>query len=537
MAATGWTASKAAANAKFGAKKYEEAITLYSTAIEELQAEAVPQPPSSRDAAILFANRAFCEQKLEQYGSALRDASSSIENDATYAKAFYRRGSANLFLGHTEEALADFRAAVKLEPKSREARQKLDMCRKAVRALLFSRAIETDDEPPVSEGMDQRIGSMADPGSDYAGPRLPSRDGEMYITPDFMDALLEWMRSGKIVHAKYAYWIVNTCLKLFRELPTLQDPVLQEGEHINVCGDTHGQFYDLLNLFSLAGKPSETNRFLFNGDFVDRGSWSVEVVLTLLGYKCLYPEHFLLHRGNHETTNMNKMYGFEGEVHKKFSENLMDLFTECFNFLPLGSCLHSSDDKSRVLVVHGGLFSTDGVTLDDLRKVNRNMQPPESGLMCEMLWSDPQPFPGRAPSKRGVGISFGPDVTHRFCDENSLDMVVRSHEVKEEGYLLEADGRLCTIFSAPNYCDQVGNKGAFIRFACENKGDQMKLEPAYTKFEAVPHPDLKPMAYANNFRSVSFSPPHLASCLDLTLLFCFVIRPVSCLDQHVHVDL
>jgi serine/threonine-protein phosphatase 5 len=373
------------------------------------------------------------------------------------------------------------------------------MCQKAVRALLFTRAIEVEDEPPVSEGMDDRIRGMADPNSDYAGPRLPTRDGEMYITRDFVEALLEWMKSGKLLHAKYAFWIVMQALKIFRDLPSLQDPVLEAGKHINVCGDTHGQFYDLLNLFSIGGAPSEENMYLFNGDFVDRGSWSVEVVLAMFSYKCLYPTSFFLHRGNHETTNMNKMYGFEGEVHKKYNVDLMDLFTECFNYLPLGSCLHSADEKSRVLVVHGGLFSKDGVKLDDLRKINRNMQPPDEGLMCEMLWSDPQPFPGRAPSKRGVGISFGPDVTHRFCEENDLDMVVRSHEVKEEGYLVEADGKLCTVFSAPNYCDQVGNKGAYIRFTCTSQEQGLKLVPEYNSFEAVPHPNLKPMAYANNF--------------------------------------
>jgi len=111
--------------------------------------------------------------------------------------------------------------------------------------------------------------------------------------------------------------------------------------------------------------------------------------------------------------------------------------------------------------------------------------------MSEILWSDPQPFPGRSPSKRGVGLSFGPDVTHRFLANNNLDLVVRSHEVKDEGYLVEADGKLITIFSAPNYCDQVGNKGAFIRFESD-------MKPKFTSYAAVPHPPIKPMAYASN---------------------------------------
>ncbi|KAL5997706.1 hypothetical protein ACLOJK_008636 [Asimina triloba] len=110
------------------------------------------------------------------------------------------------------------------------------------------------------------------------------------------------------------------------------------------------------------------------------------------------------------------------------------------------------------------------------------------GLMCELLWSDPQPNPGRGPSKRGVGLSFGGDVTKRFLKENNLDLVVRSHEVKDEGYEIEHDGRLITVFSAPNYCDQklkylttMGNKGAFIRF----KAPDMK--PDIVSFSAVHH--------------------------------------------------
>lgn len=199
------------------------------------------------------------------------------------------------------------------------------------------------------------------------------------------------------------------------------------------------------------GAPSEDNPFLFNGDFVDRGSFSLEVVLLLFAYKVVYPNHLHLTRGNHETLNMNRIYGFEGEVKAKYSVQMFNLFTEVFHCLPLAYCL-----GSKVIVLHGGLFSRDDVTLEDLRKVDRFREPPDEGLMSEALWSDPQPMPGRAPSKRGVGLSFGPDVTANFLQRNGLKMVVRSHEVKDEGYEVEANGQLVTVFSAPNYCDQVG---------------------------------------------------------------------------------
>jgi serine/threonine-protein phosphatase 5 len=163
----------------------------------------------------------------------------------------------------------------------------------------------------------------------------------------------------------------------------------------------------------------------------------------------------------------------------------------------------------KYLVLHGGLFSDDKVTLDDIRKLNRHnqRQPGQSGLMMEMLWTDPQTEPGRGPSKRGVGMQFGPDVTKRFCDNNGLDAIIRSHEVRMEGYEEEHNGKCitgmfscnclkcfvlnCLVFSAPRYCDSTENKGAYI-----NIGPSYKLE--FHKFDAVPHPNIKPMAYAQN---------------------------------------
>ena len=109
--------------------------------------------------------------------------------------------------------------------------------------------------------------------------------------------------------------------------------------------------------------------------------------------------------------------------------------------------------------------------------------------MSEILWSDPQAAPGRSPSKRGVGLSFGPDVTASFLQRNGLELVVRSHEVKEAGYEVEANGKLVTVFSAPNYCDQMGNKGALLRF-------DGAMNWVAKQFEAVPHPPIRAMAYA-----------------------------------------
>lgn len=360
-------------------------------------------------------------------------------------------------------------------------------------------------------------------------------DGEEEITPaklgitiEFVKAMMERFRSQKLIHRKYVLQILLHVNKMLRNLPSLVDIPLSEDEGsdggegegkgggaasavvsrangkntggngkpaskcITVCGDTHGQFWDLLNIFELNGLPSPSNPYLFNGDFVDRGSFSFEVVMTLLAFKALYPTGMYLSRGNHETKGMNKIYGFEGEVKAKYDDTVMTIFSEVFCALPLAAVINN-----KVLVVHGGLFTKEGVTLNDIRGISRFHEPPDSGLMSDILWSDPQPFPGRGPSKRGVGLSFGPDITKRFLENNGLDLLVRSHEVKDEGYLVEHDGKCITVFSAPNYCDQMGNKGAFIRFKADCK-------PSFTKFDAVPHPPIKPMAYATNMQMFGF---------------------------------
>lgn len=172
------------------------------------------------------------------------------------------------------------------------------------------------------------------------------------------------------------------------------------------------------------------------------------------------------------------VYGFEGEVKAKYTKDVtFRLFTELFQSLPLAYILDGTvggaSDGRRAFIVHGGLFSKDGVTIETLQSIDRRREP-DDGLMAEMLWSDPQDTNGWGPSKRGIGVAFGPDVTSRFLQLNNLDIVVRSHEMKDEGYEVSADGKLVTIFSAPNYCDQMGNKGAYIHF-------DHRMEPEFTQ--------------------------------------------------------
>lgn len=484
---------KTEGNTFFSAKNFVKALAAYTEAIDLSECEddadvdlnslddSTPSAPRPRNPNIqvYYANRAFCHIKMENYGSALNDATKAIEAKDDFPKGYYRRGTAQFALGHTEAALKDFTQVCKLCPNDKDARERLKVTKAKVQSEKFAKAIVSERTAPPSKSVN--IDSMA-VDSSYEGPRYTSGA----VTPEFCRELMAWQKSEKTIAKKFAYQIVMDMIALLKNSETIGDVEIPEDGEITVCGDVHGQYYDLLNIWSTNGEPAEDNPYLFNGDFVDRGSFSLEVILILFSWKLCHPNGVHLARGNHETKNMNKLYGFEGEVTKKYDEDLYNLFCEAFCLLPLCHVINR-----KVFVVHGGLFSKDNVTLADIRKVNRVQEPPDEGLMTEMLWSDPQPGTGRIASKRGVGVAFGKDVTENFLKTNDLKLVIRSHEMKEEGYTVEHDGQLITVFSAPNYCDQMGNKGAFIRL------DAKTLTPKFTSFAAVPHPAVKPMQYAN----------------------------------------
>ncbi|XP_022252390.1 serine/threonine-protein phosphatase 5-like [Limulus polyphemus] len=451
-------------------QEFDKAIDFYTQAIE-----------LNPTVSVYYGNRSFAYLKSEYFGSALNDASKALELDKNYVKGYYRRAGAYMSLGKFKLALKDFEMVTKACPNDKDAKMKFTECNKIVRRMAFEKAIAVDDcRKSVADTIDLENMCIEE---DYTGPQL--ENGK--VTDSFIKELMQNFKDGKKLHRKYAYKILLDVKEMFKKQPSLIDIHVPDGKKFTICGDIHGQYYDLLNIFQLNGLPSESNPYLFNGDFVDRGSFSVECIFTLFSFKLLYPNHFFMSRGNHESQTMNQMYGFEGEVKAKYSSQMADLFTEVFNWLPLAHCVNN-----RVLIMHGGLFSQDDVTLDEIRKVERNRQPPEEGIMCELLWSDPQPQKGRSPSKRGVGTQFGPDVTKNFLELNKLEYIIRSHEVKPEGYEVAHDGLCLTVFSAPNYCDTMGNKGAFI--TTEGK----TLKPKFVTYEAVPHPNVKPMAYASN---------------------------------------
>jgi serine/threonine-protein phosphatase PP1 catalytic subunit len=249
--------------------------------------------------------------------------------------------------------------------------------------------------------------------------------------------------------------IKGLCIKA-RDIFMNQPMLLELEAPLKICGDIHGQYFDLLRLFEYGGFPPEAN-YLFLGDYVDRGRQSLETICLLLAYKVKYPENFFLLRGNHESSTINRLYGFYDECKRRYSIRLWKIFGDCFNCLPVAAII---DEK--ILCMHGGL-SPELAALEQINKIYRPTDVPDNGLLCDLLWSDPdKDAPAWEDNERGVSYVFGPEIVTIFLKKHDLDLVCRAHQVVEDGYEFFSKRQLVTVFSAPNYCGEFDNSGAMM---------------------------------------------------------------------------
>ena len=243
-----------------------------------------------------------------------------------------------------------------------------------------------------------------------------------------------------------------------KSLPLIKDQkMLVELEApLHVCGDIHGQYYDLLRIFEHCGYPGDYN-YLFLGDYVDRGKQSLETVCLLLCYKIKFPEKVTLLRGNHESSVTNRIYGFYGECKRRYNVRMWRSFTHLFNWLPVASII---DEK--ILCMHGGL-SPELKNLQNITDISRPTDIPDTGLLCDLLWSDPdKDCVEYDENDRGVSVIFGEKIVQDFNKKNDLDLIIRAHQVVDDGYEFFAQRQLITIFSAPNYCGEFDNSAGIM---------------------------------------------------------------------------
>jgi serine/threonine-protein phosphatase 6 catalytic subunit len=242
---------------------------------------------------------------------------------------------------------------------------------------------------------------------------------------------------------------------------------------VTICGDIHGQFHDLLELFNKGGEIPNT-RYIFMGDFVDRGYNSVETFQLLLCLKLKYPAHITLLRGNHETRQITTVYGFYDETIRKYGNaNPWKYCTEVFDYLGIGAVV-----EGKIFCIHGGL-SPEIKTLDQIRLIDRRMEIPHEGPFCDLMWSDPEEIETWAMSPRGAGWIFGSRVTSEFNHINELELVARAHQLVMDGFKYWfKEQSLVTVWSAPNYCYRCGNVASILNV-------NQQLERSFDIFHAV----------------------------------------------------
>lgn len=291
-----------------------------------------------------------------------------------------------------------------------------------------------------------------------------------------------FFRQGRIKE-EHALYIIEKATEVLHTEPNL----LYVDAPVTVCGDIHGQYYDLMKLFEIGGNPA-TTRYLFLGDYVDRGYFSIECVLYLWSLKIWYPDTIFLLRGNHECRHLTDYFTFKLECKRKYSERLYDACMNSFCALPLAAVMNK-----QFFCIHGGL-SPELNTLDDIRNLDRFREPPTSGLMCDILWSDPVEDFGQEKGTesfvhnhvRGCSYFFTYQAACAFLERNRLLSIIRAHEAQDAGYRMYRKTRttgfpsVMTLFSAPNYLDVYNNKAAILKY----ESNVLNIR----QFNCTPHP-------------------------------------------------
>ncbi|KAI9261231.1 Metallo-dependent phosphatase-like protein [Helicostylum pulchrum] len=276
-----------------------------------------------------------------------------------------------------------------------------------------------------------------------------------------IDACIESIKECKYLSENDMRQVCNKLKEILAEEST----VVPVNAPVTLCGDIHGQFYDLIKIFEVGGDLPNTS-YIFMGDFVDRGRYSLETLTLLLLYKIKYPDRITLTRGNHESRNVTRVYGFYDECLAKYQNaKVWEWCCTVFDYLPLAAVIDGS-----VFCVHGGL-SPELPSIDSIRTLFRMQELPQSGGHCDLLWSDPETqVDAWALSPRGGGYLFGPLPTTSFCQNNGIDLIVRSHQLVDEGYNYPfEEGNLVTLWSAPNYCYRCGNKAAILKIPDQDR--------------------------------------------------------------------
>ncbi|CCD65293.2 Serine/threonine-protein phosphatase C23G10.1 [Caenorhabditis elegans] len=271
--------------------------------------------------------------------------------------------------------------------------------------------------------------------------------------------------------------LIHICKKIF----TVQKSMVEIDGPVRICGDLHGQYPDLIRLFAQGGFPPDSN-YLFLGDYVDRGSFNLEVILLCLAYKARYPNNFMMLRGNHEVIHINEKYGFKDEVFNRkgeYHDELYPEFNEMMDMMPLVALV-----GGRILCMHGGL-SQHIKSLDDLRNLRRPFHSEDECLENDIMWSDPAKVSGWTANPRGASVQFGENEVKEMCKLLDIDLIVRGHQVVQDGYEFFAGKKLVTVFSAPHYMQSFTNSAAVCKVSAGLEVSFEVLKPEDIRVEEI----------------------------------------------------
>lgn len=285
---------------------------------------------------------------------------------------------------------------------------------------------------------------------------------------------------------------------LSNEAVVLSLDIKQEDERLVLVGDIHGQFRDLqthiLSVQQRAFQAGESDyKFLFLGDYVDRGPHGVEVMMLLLALKVEYPGLIYTIRGNHEESQTCRVYGFFQECRAKLDMECWTQFVDVFRHLPLAAAV--SCPSGSFFCTHGGL-NPHTSAIDGLQFLHRaaygdtdsgyDLPGEDLEAIDGLLWSDPSDDPGYKRNYRGCGFTFGADASAAFCDFNKVQFICRAHQMVMEGYKWDHDEKVLTLFSAPNYCGMNDNRGAIAVLDCKRQLGCAKVMLEFTTYDVAP---------------------------------------------------
>jgi diadenosine tetraphosphatase ApaH/serine/threonine PP2A family protein phosphatase len=289
-----------------------------------------------------------------------------------------------------------------------------------------------------------------------------------------LDEWIETLKTGEILPED----TVRQILERVEPVLSHETNVLRLSSPLVVCGDIHGQLDDLQYLLS-ESVSGGGGRYLFMGDYVDRGHHSINTFLLLVALKLRLGGLYLL-RGNHESRSVTQQYGFYSECVVSYGHAwVYHRCNEIFDLLPIAAVI-----DRQIFAVHGGL-SPEIPLVAAIGEQDRVCEIPEAGPLADLTWSDPENVTAWRRNQRGAGFLFGAQQAARWCRLNALAFVARSHPLAADGFqwwfrapecadAALVRGRLLLVWSAPNYAYQSGNKAAVLKLGCA--ADSLFLE-------------------------------------------------------------